>query len=176
MALESLTAALPAYANDLALNLSSLLEEPQLTDQQKWGCLIASAHAVGQPTVVKAIEAAALAAERDLPYAAWVTIQMGCDNSCAFCIVPSVRGGEVSRPLDDLVDEVRSLADRGVSEVTLLGQNVNSYGRDITRRSPLFPGPVHQPAPQGPRSEGRRGHGRHPGRLQPPPPAAPVGE
>ena len=62
MALESLTAALPAYANDLALNLGSLLEEPQLTDQQKWGCLIASAHAVGQPTVVKAIEAAGLAA------------------------------------------------------------------------------------------------------------------
>ena len=53
MALESLTAALPAYANDLALNLGSLLEEPQLTDQQKWGCLIASAHAVGQPTVVR---------------------------------------------------------------------------------------------------------------------------
>jgi len=84
-------------------------------------------------------QATAIGAVRDLPYAAWVTIQMGCDNSCAFCIVPSVRGGEVSRPLDDLVDEVRSLADRGVSEVTLLGQNVNSYGRDITRRSPLFP-------------------------------------
>ena len=81
---------------------------------------------------------AALSAVRELPYAAWVTIQMGCDNSCAFCIVPSVRGGEVSRPFDELVDEVRDLADRGVSEVTLLGQNVNSYGRDLTRRRPLF--------------------------------------
>jgi tRNA-2-methylthio-N6-dimethylallyladenosine synthase len=82
--------------------------------------------------------AAALTAVRDLPYAAWVTIQIGCDNSCAFCIVPSVRGGEVSRPFAELVAEVEVLADRGVSEVTLLGQNVNSYGRDLTRRRPLF--------------------------------------
>jgi tRNA-2-methylthio-N6-dimethylallyladenosine synthase len=81
---------------------------------------------------------AALAAVRDLPYAAWVTIQTGCDNSCAFCIVPSVRGGEVSRPQADVVSEVRALAGRGVTEVTLLGQNVNSYGRDLTRRRPLF--------------------------------------
>jgi len=83
-------------------------------------------------------QAAALAAERDLPYAAWVTIQMGCDNSCAFCIVPSVRGPEVSRSMEDLVAEVGELSRRGVTEVTLLGQNVNSYGRDITRRAPLF--------------------------------------
>jgi tRNA-2-methylthio-N6-dimethylallyladenosine synthase len=83
-------------------------------------------------------QVAALAAVRDLPHAAWVTIQTGCDNSCAFCIVPQVRGGEVSRRPDDLVSEVQALARRGVSEVTLLGQNVNSYGRDLTRRRPLF--------------------------------------
>jgi tRNA-2-methylthio-N6-dimethylallyladenosine synthase len=77
-------------------------------------------------------------AVRELPYAAWVNIQTGCDNSCAFCIVPSVRGPEVSRPLDDVVAEVQLLAQRGVTEVTLLGQNVNSYGRDLTRRRPLF--------------------------------------
>jgi tRNA-2-methylthio-N6-dimethylallyladenosine synthase len=71
-------------------------------------------------------------------HSAWVTIQVGCNNSCAFCIVPAVRGPEVSRPFDELVDEVASLAAGGVSEVTLLGQNVNSYGRDITRRRPLF--------------------------------------
>jgi tRNA-2-methylthio-N6-dimethylallyladenosine synthase len=75
---------------------------------------------------------------RDLPYAAWVTIQTGCDNSCAFCIVPLVRGTELSRPPDAIVGEVAAMAEMGVTEVTLLGQNVNSYGRDITRRRPVF--------------------------------------
>jgi tRNA-2-methylthio-N6-dimethylallyladenosine synthase len=82
--------------------------------------------------------ASALPVRRDVPYAAWITIQVGCDNSCAFCIVPSVRGKEISRPLDDIVAEVADAAADGVVEVTLLGQNVNSYGRDITRRRPLF--------------------------------------
>jgi tRNA-2-methylthio-N6-dimethylallyladenosine synthase len=75
---------------------------------------------------------------RDLPHAAWVTIQIGCDNKCAFCIVPAVRGKEISRPFNELVQEIEALAADGVTEVTLLGQNVNSYGRDITRRRPLF--------------------------------------
>jgi tRNA-2-methylthio-N6-dimethylallyladenosine synthase len=92
---------------------------------------------VGEPTAADQ-QTAALAAVRDLPYAAWVTIQMGCDNSCAYCIVPAVRGPEVSRTIADLIGEVEELARRGVTEVTLLGQNVNSYGRDITKRSPLF--------------------------------------
>jgi tRNA-2-methylthio-N6-dimethylallyladenosine synthase len=74
----------------------------------------------------------ALAARHDHGYAAWVTIQIGCDNSCAFCIVPAVRGPEMSKPFDELVDEVRALAEQGVTEVTLLGQNVNSYGRDLS--------------------------------------------
>jgi tRNA-2-methylthio-N6-dimethylallyladenosine synthase len=73
----------------------------------------------------------ALAARHHHGYAAWVTIQIGCDNSCAFCIVPAVRGPEMSKPFDELVDEVRALAEQGVTEVTLLGQNVNSYGRDL---------------------------------------------
>jgi tRNA-2-methylthio-N6-dimethylallyladenosine synthase len=73
----------------------------------------------------------ALPAKRVTSYDAWVTIQIGCDNSCAFCIVPSVRGAEISRPFGEVIDEVRELASRGVTEVTLLGQNVNSYGRDL---------------------------------------------
>jgi tRNA-2-methylthio-N6-dimethylallyladenosine synthase len=80
----------------------------------------------------------ALPARRDLPWSAWVTIQIGCDNTCAFCIVPSVRGREISRPFDEVVAEVEALAGAGTVEVTLLGQNVNSYGRDLTRRRPLF--------------------------------------
>lgn len=82
--------------------------------------------------------APALSAVRELPWAAWMTIQTGCNNSCAFCIVPAVRGGEISRPFDDLVTEATVLAAQGVTEITLLGQNVNSYGRDITKRRPLF--------------------------------------
>ncbi len=82
--------------------------------------------------------APALYAVRELAFAAWITIQTGCDNTCAYCIVPAVRGGEISRPFDDLVIEAEMLAASGVTEVTLLGQNVNSYGRDITRRRPLF--------------------------------------
>ena len=73
----------------------------------------------------------ALPVRRDSDHAAWVTIQIGCDNSCAFCIVPAVRGPEMSRPFGEIAAEVRRLAAEGVSEVTLLGQNVNSFGRDL---------------------------------------------
>ena len=73
----------------------------------------------------------ALPVRREVPWAGWVTIQIGCDNSCAFCIVPAVRGREISRPFADIVREVEVAAADGVTEVTLLGQNVNSYGRDL---------------------------------------------
>jgi tRNA-2-methylthio-N6-dimethylallyladenosine synthase len=73
----------------------------------------------------------ALPARREVDHSAWITIQIGCDNSCAFCIVPSVRGAEVSRRMGDIVYEVEELARDGVVEITLLGQNVNSYGRDL---------------------------------------------
>jgi tRNA-2-methylthio-N6-dimethylallyladenosine synthase len=73
----------------------------------------------------------ALPARRDHRHTAWVTIQVGCDNSCTFCIVPIVRGPEISRRLGDVVHEVEELAADGVREITVLGQNVNSYGRDL---------------------------------------------
>jgi tRNA-2-methylthio-N6-dimethylallyladenosine synthase len=74
----------------------------------------------------------ALAVRREIDYSAWVSIQIGCDNTCTYCIVPSVRGRELSRPFGELVAEVERLAADGVHEITLLGQNVNSYGRDLT--------------------------------------------
>jgi tRNA-2-methylthio-N6-dimethylallyladenosine synthase len=74
-----------------------------------------------------------LPAVRSRPHQAWVQISVGCNCVCAYCIVPSVRGRERSRPLAEVVDEVQRLAADGVREVTLLGQNVNSYGRDLPR-------------------------------------------
>ena len=76
----------------------------------------------------------ALPTRREKDHSALVTLQIGCDNSCAFCIVPSVRGPEISRPFGQLIDEIGSLASEGVTEITLLGQNVNSYGRDLTMK------------------------------------------
>lgn len=65
---------------------------------------------------------------RESAYAAWVSISVGCNNSCTFCIVPALRGKEVDRSPEDVLAEVQSLVDDGVLEVTLLGQNVNAYG------------------------------------------------
>jgi tRNA-2-methylthio-N6-dimethylallyladenosine synthase len=72
-----------------------------------------------------------LPARRARPVQAWVQISVGCNCRCSYCIVPSTRGREVSRPPAELLAEVRALAADGVREVTLLGQNVNSYGRDL---------------------------------------------
>jgi tRNA-2-methylthio-N6-dimethylallyladenosine synthase len=72
-----------------------------------------------------------LPASRNRPFQAWMQISVGCNCRCSYCIVPSTRGREVSRPFEALVDEARGLAAEGVREVTLLGQNVNSYGRDL---------------------------------------------
>jgi tRNA-2-methylthio-N6-dimethylallyladenosine synthase len=74
-----------------------------------------------------------LPAKREREFQGWVQISVGCNSVCSYCIVPSTRGREVSRPPEELVDEVGRLARDGVREVTLLGQNVNSYGRDLPR-------------------------------------------
>jgi tRNA-2-methylthio-N6-dimethylallyladenosine synthase len=75
--------------------------------------------------------AATLPTHRERPFQAWVQVSMGCNSKCAYCIVPSVRGREVSRRPGEILAEVTALAQHGVKELTLLGQNVNSYGRDV---------------------------------------------
>ena len=72
-----------------------------------------------------------LPAERKSRWHAWLPIMVGCDNFCTYCIVPAVRGREKSRPKEILINACRALVDDGVEEITLLGQNVNSYGRDL---------------------------------------------
>jgi len=82
-----------------------------------------------------------LPARRESPHSAWVTIQVGCNNTCTFCVVPSVRGREISRRPGDIVAEVEQVVRDGAVEVTLLGQNVNTYGRDLAvdgKRRPIF--------------------------------------
>ena len=98
---------------------------------------------VAQVEIVEALQEfpSALPAARESAYAAWVSISVGCNNSCTFCIVPSLRGKEVDRSPGDILAEVRSLVDDGVLEVTLLGQNVNAYGVS-------FADPRHTPQPR----------------------------
>jgi tRNA-2-methylthio-N6-dimethylallyladenosine synthase len=75
-----------------------------------------------------------LPTRRDLAYAAWVSISVGCNNTCTFCIVPALRGRETDRRPGDILAEITALVDEGVQEVTLLGQNVNSYGVEFGDR------------------------------------------
>src|SRR5690348_9602510 len=75
-----------------------------------------------------------LPTRRDSAYAGWVSISVGCNNTCTFCIVPSLRGKEADRPPGDILAEVQALVDQGVVEVTLLGQNVNTYGVEFGDR------------------------------------------
>ncbi|HKC28397.1 MAG TPA: tRNA (N6-isopentenyl adenosine(37)-C2)-methylthiotransferase MiaB [Jatrophihabitans sp.] len=75
-----------------------------------------------------------LPTRRDAAHSAWVSVSVGCDNTCTFCIVPSLRGKETDRRPGDVLAEVRMLVESGVVEITLLGQNVNSYGRSFGDR------------------------------------------
>ncbi|WP_026917738.1 tRNA (N6-isopentenyl adenosine(37)-C2)-methylthiotransferase MiaB [Gordonia shandongensis] len=83
-----------------------------------------------QVEIVESLEAfpSTLPARRDSAYAGWVSVSVGCNNTCTFCIVPSLRGKEVDRRPGDVLAEVQALVEQGVLEVTLLGQNVNAYG------------------------------------------------
>jgi tRNA-2-methylthio-N6-dimethylallyladenosine synthase len=94
-----------------------------------------SAGGVGVPRGSFGLERRAFAGRlpmhRERRFQAWVQVSMGCNSKCAYCIVPSVRGREQSRRPGEIVAEVTGLAGEGVREVTLLGQNVNSYGRDL---------------------------------------------
>jgi tRNA-2-methylthio-N6-dimethylallyladenosine synthase len=100
--------------------------------------LLRQAH--GAKTSGRFVEQGAFAGDQadgiilDRPFSALVNIIRGCTNFCSYCIVPSVRGPEVSRPLPELIDFVRDLTTRGVVEITLLGQNVNVYGKDLGLR------------------------------------------
>ena len=128
--------------------------------------------------------------KREREFQGWVQISQGCNCVCSYCIVPQTRGREESRDPGELVPEIEALAADGVREVTLLGQNVNSYGRDLPTRDAghvrRAPGrdrrgrghradPLHEPASEG------HARGRHPrprraaGALRAHPPAAAVG-
>ena len=76
-----------------------------------------------------------LPVKRDSAFSAWVSVSVGCNNTCTFCIVPQLRGIEKDRPASEIMSEVRALVDQGVIEITLLGQNVNAYGVDFGDRT-----------------------------------------
>jgi len=124
------------------------MERRKITDRAPWVDVVYGTHNIG--ALPKLLERARerqeaqvefeetlttfpslLPARRQSPYSAWVSISVGCNNTCTFCIVPSLRGKEKDRRPGDILEEIRALTDEGVLEVTLLGQNVNSYGAEF---------------------------------------------
>jgi len=124
------------------------MERQKITDRAPWVDVVYGTHNIG--ALPKLLERARerqeaqaefeetlttfpslLPARRQSAYSAWVSISVGCNNTCTFCIVPSLRGKEKDRRPGDILDEIQALAADGVIEVTLLGQNVNSYGAEF---------------------------------------------
>jgi tRNA-2-methylthio-N6-dimethylallyladenosine synthase len=116
-----------------------------ITDRAPWVDVVFGTHNIGslpvllerarveqraQVEIAESLERfpSVLPTSRESPYSAWVAISVGCNNTCTFCIVPSLRGREEDRRPGDVLAEIRALVGEGVVEVTLLGQNVNSYG------------------------------------------------
>ena len=115
---------------DVVYGTHNLPDLPQLLEQ-------ADSAAIPVVELIEQLETfpSALPAKREVRHHAWVSIAVGCNNACTFCIVPSLRGPERSRRMGEIVHEVEQLVADDVVEVTLLGQNVNSYGRDLAGRS-----------------------------------------
>ena len=110
---------------DFVLGTSSLHRLPQLIfDKMKKGKRLYC------PEEKEYLVAEGLPIYRESNYRAWVSIMYGCNNFCTYCIVPYVRGRERSRRPEDIIAEVRDLVEKGYKDITLLGQNVNSYGKD----------------------------------------------
>jgi tRNA-2-methylthio-N6-dimethylallyladenosine synthase len=127
------------------------MERQKITDRAPWVDVVYGTHNIG--ALPKLLERARereqaqvefeetlttfpslLPARRQSAYSGWVSISVGCNNTCTFCIVPSLRGKEKDRRPGDILEEIQALVDEGVIEITLLGQNVNSYGVEFGDR------------------------------------------
>jgi tRNA-2-methylthio-N6-dimethylallyladenosine synthase len=127
------------------------MERQKITDRAPWVDVVYGTHNIGAlPRLLEQARAhqeaqaefeetlstfpSLLPARRQSAYSAWVSVSVGCNNTCTFCIVPSLRGREKDRRPGDILEEIQALVDDGVIEVTLLGQNVNSYGAEFGDR------------------------------------------
>jgi len=119
---------------DFVVGPRNIYSLPQVLEEVKLGHRVVKTHLNG--SCITSLELPIL---RQDPYRAYVTVMEGCDNFCAYCVVPYTRGREISRPSSEIVEEVKRLADQGYLEVTLLGQNVNSYGKGLGEKID-FPG------------------------------------